>query len=153
MTGRGPAGAVAAAVEAYYGKPIGTLRMLAAGIPTDLVEALESELGRLEAELGAWRAGERLPDGTVLDLYLDTFDPEHPEDDVRPLADAAAEGERRARLLLRGGLEALGHGLEPDPHARPAATAPRRPAARCPPNCAAPSSTCWSSTASPSSQR
>ncbi|MGW4696117.1 hypothetical protein ACWEO1_27535 [Kitasatospora cineracea] len=124
MTGQGPIGTVEAAVEGYYGKRIGTLRMLAAGIPEGLVEMLEPRLGRLEAELHTWRAGKRLPDGTVLDLYLDTFDPDHPEDDLRRLPDAAAEDERRTRLLLRRELEALGYGLEPDPHAPPAVAPP-----------------------------
>ncbi|WP_345695038.1 hypothetical protein [Kitasatospora terrestris] len=121
--------AVRAAVEAYYGKRTGSLRMLIAGIPDGLVEVLEPQLGRLESEVRGWRSGARLPDEVVLDLYLDTLDPEHPQDDLRPLADAAAEDDRQARLALRRGLLALGYGLEPDPHAPPATGgAPRWPA-------------------------
>jgi hypothetical protein len=129
MTGQGPAGAeaVKAAVEGYYSKRIGTLRMLAAGVHEGLVQVLNPQLDRLEAALRDWRAGARLPDETVLDLYLNTFDPEHPEDDLRPLPDDVAEDERRARLLLRRELEALGYGLEPDSHAPPVAAAPRWP--------------------------
>ncbi|MFD5566370.1 hypothetical protein [Kitasatospora griseola] len=129
MTGQGSAEAeaVEAAVEGYYGKRIETLRMLAAGVPEGLVEVLKPQLDRLEAALRDWRAEAWLPDETVLDLYLNTFDPEHPEDDLWPLPDAAAEDERRARLLLRGELEALGYGLEPNSHAPPAAAAPRWP--------------------------
>ncbi|RKE02883.1 hypothetical protein [Streptomyces sp. TLI_171] len=129
MTQQEPAaaGAVETAVEGWYAKRIGTLRMLAAGIPQRLAELLTPQLERLESELEDWRQGARLPDDVVLELYLNTFDPEHPEDDSRPLTDTAAQHERRARLELRRGLEALGYGLEPDPDAPPAARAPRWP--------------------------
>ncbi|MFD8597193.1 hypothetical protein ACFV1L_19535 [Kitasatospora sp. NPDC059646] len=134
MTWRGPveADAVETAVEEYYGKRIGSLRMLLAGVPAGLARELEPQLGRLESERRSRRAGARLPDEVVLDLYLGTFDPERPErpeGDLPPSDDSAAENERRARLLLRRELEALGYGLAPDPRALPAAgRASRRPA-------------------------
>jgi len=103
--------------------------MLVAGAPASLAELLEPQLDRLESDRRSWQADARLPDGAVLDLYLDTFDPEHPEDDPSPSADAAAEDERRARLLLRRQLEALGYGLDPDPHAPPAVRTHPWPAA------------------------